>query len=960
MKPSRLSLVLSTVLAVIPVCFAQTNGSVFNWGYGDPLVPPVLSDIVAIANADNHALGLRSNGIVVGWGYDDFGQATPPPGLNGVKRISANRNFSMALKSDGTIVTWGANSYGRGDVPLGLANIVAIAAGDTHALALRNNGTVVGWGYDPYAANIPSGLSNVVDVAAGAGFSMALKTDGTVAAWGSNANGETNVPAGLNGVKAISAGYMHCVALRSNGTVVCWGLNSYGQCNVPANLTNVTAVAGGFGATLALKNDGSVSHWGWSLLQPPANMPPAIALAGAYNRGGIITRAAVFNPELEDKFVALGSNATFSATVSSPTPVNYQWKTGGTNIVGATNSTLVITNVQADRTINIVASNAAGSTMSRTANLFAVTPPSIISITPGATVPAGTNVILNVNATGDHATYRWNVNGNLIWGEPGVILQNIQEEYSGPYFVIVSNAVGVATSAVQQLTVLATAPYLLEAPTNQMVTIGGAAHFYASASGSAPLSYQWQHNGVDIDGATDTHWDKVSNVQFNDAGTYSVIVSNAYGTTKVDAELSVFPPQNVFVFSGDYRAPVPAELFDAATVASGSAHQLAIRADGKLVSWSDESYGQPSGPSGATNIVGIAGGFFHTLALNANGTVQAWGPNEHGQCNVPPDLQGVKQVAAHDHLSVALRTNGTLAAWGSLDDVPIPQELKDIVSVSLATDYRLFLRANGTVVATHADYFDLEVPSDLTNVIAIAAGEQRGLALKADGTLVQWGVEGRQPPAGLSNIVAIASGYYGEDMALREDGTIVVWNWAGELPVPWWVNNVISMATGESYRIVAMGDGRPAITIHPFSQAVVSGKSVQLHTKAVGAGQLYYQWQRNGVELAGETSASITISNFSAQNAGEYRTVVTNDLGIASSAIAILAEIPAPSLSVEAKQDSVKIGWPAEGYGFQLETTTNAGSEWTAVTNSVVIKDGVNSIQLPANSSAQFFRLRIP
>jgi hypothetical protein len=91
--------------------------------------------------------------------------------LSNVVAIAAGEDHSMALRSDGTVVGWGQNTYGQGSPPRGFSNVVAIAAGSAHSLALRSDGTVVAWGA---AASPPAGLSNVVAIAAGYGHSLAL------------------------------------------------------------------------------------------------------------------------------------------------------------------------------------------------------------------------------------------------------------------------------------------------------------------------------------------------------------------------------------------------------------------------------------------------------------------------------------------------------------------------------------------------------------------------------------------------------------------------------------------------------------------------------------------------------------------------------------------------------------------------------------------------------------------
>ena len=56
-----------------------------------------------------------------------------------------------------------------------------------------------------------------------------------------------------------------------------------------------------------------------------------------------------------------------------------------------------------------------------------------------------------------------------------------------------------------------------------------------------------------------------------------------------------------------------------------------------------------------------------------------------------------------------------------------------------------------------------KMPNGLTNVVAIAAGYFHSVALKADGTVVAWGDNGQRQlnmPEGLTNVVSIAAGGY--------------------------------------------------------------------------------------------------------------------------------------------------------------------------------------------------------
>lgn len=211
---------------------------------------------------NEHSLALKSDGTVVAWGANDYGQSNVPEGLNNVVAIDAGGYHSLALKSDGTVVAWGINDR-QTNIPDDLTDVVAIAAGGYHSVALKSDGTVVVMGPNSFGERyIPSGLNNVVAIDAGYAHILALKSDGTVVAWGYNDREQTNVPAGLTDVVAIDAGEYHSLALKKDGTVVAWGSNYSGQTNVPEGLTNVVKVdAAGWGS-LALRSDGTVVSWG--------------------------------------------------------------------------------------------------------------------------------------------------------------------------------------------------------------------------------------------------------------------------------------------------------------------------------------------------------------------------------------------------------------------------------------------------------------------------------------------------------------------------------------------------------------------------------------------------------------------------------------------------------------------------------------------------------------------------
>src|SRR5882724_13628798 len=86
-------------------------------------------------------------------------------------------------------------------------------------------------------------------------------------------------------------------------------------------------------------------------------------------------------------------------------------------------------------------------------------------------------------------------------------------------------------------------PFIITQPTNQTVKVGDTAEFRVRAGGSEPLSYQWNFKSNSIPSATNNILD-LPNVQSNQAGLYSVFVSNPVGSTNsTNALLTIIPGQ---------------------------------------------------------------------------------------------------------------------------------------------------------------------------------------------------------------------------------------------------------------------------------------------------------------------------------------------------------------------------------------------------------------------------------
>lgn len=468
-----------------------------------------------------YILAIPQQTMVVAWGYDSDGQCDVPSGLTNAIDVAGGFNFSLALRSDGTVVAWGDNSSNECNVPVGLTNVTSIAAGGDFALALLQNGTVVAWGgNDQGQTNVPAGLTNVTAIAAGDECSLALQNDGTVVAWGYNYYGQTNVPT-LGPATQIAAGVVQGVALLTNSTVAMWAkynFSSFGWnvTNVPAGLSNVVSIAAGACHTLALKADGTVTAWG----------------AGGTNAGLNDDGQSIVPVGLSNVVVVAGGYLYSVALQSAGTVVAW-----GDDAYGETDVP--------DRLTGVKAISAGG--FHGLAVRSGLLTPVIVEEPGDQYAPAGTTVTFSSEGEGvANVQYQWYFNGVNIEGATNATLTliNVSAADEGSYQVIISNSAGSVTSDAATFT-LVTPPVItaLTQPTNQLAFYQANPVLYVTVSAPGqsngfPLSYQWQFDGTNI-----AYYANTASYTFiadtNSAGTYSVNVSNAAGSTNAVWQMAI-------------------------------------------------------------------------------------------------------------------------------------------------------------------------------------------------------------------------------------------------------------------------------------------------------------------------------------------------------------------------------------------------------------------------------------
>ena len=144
-----------------------------------------------------------------------------------------------------------------------------------------------------------------------------------------------------------------------------------------------------------------------------------------------------------------------------------------------------------------------------------------------------------------------------VWaGQSTLSLTNVAQASAGTYDVVVTGLGGSVTSSPVTLTVV-TPPGITAQPQSQSVAFERAALLSVTATGTAPLAYQWSFGAIRLVGETNSEL-LIGSADFTNAGNYQVTVTNLYGsaTSSVAAVSVGYPPAittqptNLTVFIG--------------------------------------------------------------------------------------------------------------------------------------------------------------------------------------------------------------------------------------------------------------------------------------------------------------------------------------------------------------------------------------------------------------------------
>jgi alpha-tubulin suppressor-like RCC1 family protein/regulation of enolase protein 1 (concanavalin A-like superfamily) len=691
-------------------------------------------------------------------------------------KLSLGKDHGLALSSDGKLTAWGGNDYGQlGDgtqtdkeapVNVGsLSGIAAVTAGKSHSVAIGTGGLLFTWGNNskgqigngatamarttPFQVAAFTTTNAAVSASVGDGYTLACTADGKVWSWGDNSKGQLGVPVstasrslpaqvgGLTGVIAVAAGDTHSLALKSDGTVWAWGDNTDGQLGDGTKTLRTAPVQVICAGTQIALTD---------VVQIAAGINFSVARKAD---------GTVFSWGLNNSG-QLGDGTTTARLAA----VQVSGLSGIWSICAGDTHALAL---RADGRVWGWGSNTHG-------ELGSVFP---LNRTMAALVPSLNDGV--VLAAGGHRSGMVDVQGAVrVLGD---------NQFS---------RLGNTTTTYRVLPVTLT-------DTKQAASIyaGGAQGFVQRVNGKL-FAWGANHRGqlaignMDPIAAPSPVYD---NAVFRN--TSAIAVGTAH-TLILTQGMVVAAGENASGQLGDGSTHANIGVWitklgsNVQAVAAGRAHSLALKSDGTVWAWGDNTHGQLGDdtivrklspvPIGLSGVIAIAAGADHSLALKSDGSLWTWGSNDQGQLGDSTKTQRrhpvqvtlsselvVKAISAGRAHSIALTNTGGVLTWG--DDVY--GQLGD--------------GASGGVRTTPAPVYAV-LPSTLFNTaVAIAAGEDHNIVLLADGSVRTWGrndygqlglgtTDHKSAPAkpSIAKGTAIASGA-NTSYALLADGTVSVW-----------------------------------------------------------------------------------------------------------------------------------------------------------------------------------------
>jgi hypothetical protein len=643
-------------------------------------------------------------------------------------------------------------------------------------------------------------------------------------------------------------------------------------------------------------------------------------------------------------------------SLNSDSGIRYQWWKDGAEIPGATNSTLRLPNAQASdagRYYAILA-NAAGSLPSETGVISVVGPAKIETGPLGREVVQGSDLILTATASGtEPISYQWFWNGQELSGETNSTLSisGVTTENAGNYSVRVSNGFGTAASDPAPVNVLVP-PQIVEQSDSINIALGKTLTLSVSATGTAPLQYQWYKDGQALPDKTNSSF-TIGSTAYTDSASYYVIISNTAGeVASSDMAIAVGAPQ---------IAPIPA-----AEIKEGESLWLNFAVEGDqpmTYQWFKNGELLPGqiNPSVTITSATVADeGLYSLQVSNSRGSA-----SEEVQLTVatPPrflsDPQSISIGAGSEAVfSVAVHGTGLSYQWLK-DGTPIPNATNSILSIAdvrgaNAGIYSVFVTNSlGSATSAGAELTIIPIPIITSQPVGrfILAGSPLTLSVTEESDLLvnfQWWKDGEILSNATSSFLVLTNA------AEEDSGSYFVI-----------VENSFGTATSDITDVIVVPPLQ--IVTQPKSQTVIEGFPLKLSVGVSGSGAIQYTWFKDGIVIPNATNALLSIPSATFGDAGKYNAVVSDPVSTATSNPAVIKvqeplpdelagrivieTLPSGKVVIEAS------GIPGETYDVEASQSLDSG-DWVIIATEVVDATGTFQIDAPSAPDGGFWVIR--
>ena len=504
---------------------------------------------------------------------------------------------------------------------------------------------------------------------------------------------------------------------------------------------------------------------------------------------------------------------------------------------------------------------------------YSINTPVINTQPQSQTVDAGTPVTFSVRAVGSPPfTYQWQFNGADISGATGsnYTISSVSPTNAGQYQVVVANADGPTSSGVAVLTVN-TNPIIIAEPIAAVVDPNTAVSIGVAARGGQPLSYQWYKNNALIGGSIGTNINFAS-AQLSDTGEYFVVVANAFGSiTSRIARLTVF--------SGSVTQGLVAHLrFDGNTADSSGRNNNGTPAG-------SPGFGAGKIGSGALDFTTLQNGSsFNYVTLGTAAdlqfgatndfTIAFWARLATNSWRADPPFIGNKNWNAGDNAGYVMAANGGGEfQWNYREAAPNTRKDYDHptgifsdanwhhFSVVFIRGGRVLTYVDGLLANSQLLGTGMNAPTTIDTGLPTNIG-QDGTGTYTDGGSV-----------GITNALIDDIGIWRRAVTPNEAASIYVQGSAG---------NDLTTATGAPPTLP------PAVTTQPQSRFVSLGGIATFGVVSGGTAPFTYLWQKNGTNIPGATAPNLVINPAQTPDIGDYRVIVSNSAGSATSQVARL------------------------------------------------------------------------